>query len=291
VVKQRPIGTDLVSAIGFGAMNLSLEGRPSEGEAIRTIHAALDAGVTLIDTADVYCRFPAEFGHNERLVAKALRQWPRSDEVLVATKGGHYLTVTEPYLQDGRPESLMAACEASLRALGRETIDLYQYHSPDPKVPFLDSVGALAELQRQGKVRMVGLSNAGRRQLAEALTIVNVVSMQNQLSPFEQGARQIAAACGGRGIAFLSWSPLGGRLRSGGLPAMGPFAEVARAHAVSAHQVAIAWALTVSPTVIPIPGARRVDSILDSVRGVDLELSSEELRRLDAPPGEVETRI
>jgi aryl-alcohol dehydrogenase-like predicted oxidoreductase len=172
----RRIGGMKVSAVGLGAMLLSLAGRPDEAGALRTIHAALDAGITLIDTADAYCLDGSEVGHNERLVAKALAAWPGDrDRVLVATKGGHTRPGREWGL-DGRPEYLRRACEASLRALGVEAIGLYQFHRPDPKVPFAESVGALAELRAAGKVRMVGLSNVSVEQIQQARRIVEVAA-------------------------------------------------------------------------------------------------------------------
>jgi len=168
-----------VSAIGLGAMPLSLAGRPDEATAIKVIHAALDAGMTLIDTADVYCLDDGDLGHNERLIARALRDWPRRAEVLVATKGG----MERPdgtWTVNAQPEHLRAACERSLRALGVEAIGLYQLHAPDPTVPFEESVGALAELQRQGKVLHVGLSNVAVPAIDLARTVVQVASVQNR---------------------------------------------------------------------------------------------------------------
>ncbi len=260
-------GTE-VFPIGLGAMPMSLPGRPPEERSIRTIHAALDAGVNLIDTADAYARDEHDVGHNEHLIAKALRG--RRDGVIVATKGGH-TRVGEAWKLDGSRGHLRAACEASLRALETDVIDLYQYHRPDPKVPYEESIGALKELQDEGKVRWVGISNASLEQIALACSIVDVAAVQNQLSleftsPIAKGE---VAACEQRGIAFLPWSPLGGVRRA---------AEVAGAHGVSPHRVVLAWLLSLSPSIIPIPGASRPESIEDSVRAVDLELSDDDLR-------------
>jgi len=161
VIARRRLGRDapLVSAVGYGGMHLSIQDRPPEEQGIRVIHAALDAGVTLIDTADVYCLDNQDIGHNERLVARALGSWQGDrDQVTVATKGG----VTRPagrWDTDGRPQHLRAACERSLKALGVERLDLYQLHAPDPKVPLAESVGALGELKQEGKIRWIGLSN------------------------------------------------------------------------------------------------------------------------------------
>jgi aryl-alcohol dehydrogenase-like predicted oxidoreductase len=279
---SRRIGRTDVGAIGLGAMLLSVAGRPGEAQAIRTVHAALDAGVTLIDTADAYCLGGDEAGHNERLIRKALDAWPGDrDRVLVATKGGHTRPGREWGL-DGRPEYLRQACEASLAALGVEAIGLYQFHRPDPKVPFLESVGALAELKAAGKVRMVGLSNVSVDQIRQAGEVVEVTSVQNEFSPRFRRSEGELAFCAGQRIAFLPWSPLGGMGRGRDLGGRHrTFAEVAAGHGVSPQQVALAWELAKAPVVIPIPGARRPESILDSTAAVSLRLSADDLARLD----------
>ncbi|HZA82800.1 MAG TPA: aldo/keto reductase [Actinomycetes bacterium] len=278
----RRLGGLQVSAIGLGEMPLSLAGRPDEAQAVRTIHAALDAGVTLLDTADAYCRDDSDFGHGEGLVARALAAWSGDrDRVLVATKGGH----TRPggaWDLDGRPEYLRQACEASLKALGVEAIGLYQFHRPDPKVPFAESVGALAELKAAGKVRMVGLSNVSVDQIAQARQLVEVAGVQNEFSPRFRRSEGELAWCAAQRIAFLPWSPLGGIGRGRDLGGRHrAFAEVADRHAVSAQQVALAWQLAKSPVVIPIPGATRPETITDSAAATGLRLSRDDLARLD----------
>jgi aryl-alcohol dehydrogenase-like predicted oxidoreductase len=280
----RSLGDARVFPIGLGAMPLSVEGRPDEDRAIRTIHAALDAGVNLIDTADAYSLGDADFGHNERLVAKALRG--RRDGVLVATKGGHTRKGAAWEL-DGRREYIRAACEASLRALETDVIDLYQHHRPDPAVPYAETIGALKELQDEGKVRWVGVSNASTGQLEEALAIVQLASVQNQLapnftSPIAKGEVAFATE---RGLAFLPWSPLGGIGRADGAAAVSPIAQAAEAHGVSPQQVVLAWLLALSPAVIPIPGSSRPETIADSARAVELELSEAELAAISAAVG------
>jgi len=279
----RRIGRTDVGAIGLGAMLLSIAGRPGEAQAIRTVHAALDAGVTLIDTADAYCLGGDEAGHNERLIRKALDAWPGDrDRVLVATKGGHTRPGREWGL-DGRPEYLGKACEASLAALGVEVIGLYQFHRPDPKVPFLESVGALAELKAAGKVRMVGLSNVSVDQIRQAREVVEVASVQNEFSPRFRRSEGELAFCAANRIAFLPWSPLGGIGRGRDLGGRHrAFAEVAEAHGVSPQRVALAWELAKAPVVIPIPGARRPETITDSAAATSLRLSADELARLDS---------
>ena len=278
----RRLGGLQVSAIGLGEMPMSLAGRPDEARSIRTIHAALDAGVTLIDTADAYCIDESEVGHGERLIAKALAAWPGDrDRVLVATKGGHTREGGEWGL-DGRPEHLRQACEASLRALGVEAIGLYQFHRPDPKVPFAESVGAMAELKEAGKVRLVGLSNVSVDQIRQARQLVQVASVQNEFSPRFRRSEGELAFCAAERIAFLPWSPLGGIGRGGDLGGRHrAFAEVAEAHGVSAQQVALAWQLAKAPVVIPIPGSSRPETITDSAAATRLRLSDDELARLD----------
>ena len=269
-----------VHPIGLGEMPMSLAGRPDEAQSIRTIHAALDAGVNLIDTADAYARDDRDIGHGERLLAKALKG--RRDVVIVATKGGHLRDRHGGWPVDGRPEHLRAACEASLRALETDRIDLYQFHRPDPSVPYAESIGTLRELQDEGKVRWVGVSNTTVAQLEEALAIVDVVSVQNQLSlrytsPIAKGEIE---ACTERGIAFLAWSPLGGIGSSDSPARLEAVNAAASAHGVSSQQVALAWLLSLSPCVIPIPGATRPESILDDVAAADLELAAEELEAI-----------
>ena len=278
----RRLGGLQVGAIGLGEMPMSLAGRPDEAQSIRTIHAALDGGVTLIDTADAYCRDGSEMGHGERLVAKALAAWPGDrDRVLVATKGGHTRPGREWGL-DGRPEYLRQACEASLRALGVEAIGLYQFHRPDPKVPFAESVGAMAELKAAGKVRLVGLSNVSVDQIRQARQLVQVASVQNEFSPRFRRSEGELAFCAAEGIAFLPWSPLGGIGRGRDLGGRHrAFGEVAEAHGVSAQQVALAWQLAKAPAVIPIPGSSRPETITDSAAAASLRLSDDELARLD----------
>ena len=274
-----------VHPIGLGEMPMSLAGRPDEERSIHTIHAALDAGVDLIDTADAYAFDDRDIGHGERLIAKALKG--RRDDVLVATKGGLLRDRDRRWPPDGRPEHLRAACEASLRRLETDRIDLYQFHRPDPNVPFAESVGTFKELQDEGKIRWVGLSNATVAQLEEALGIVDVVSLQNQLSlsytsPVAKGEVQ---ACTERGIAFLAWSPLGGIGSAGSADGVDPVAAAAQAHGVSPQQVALAWLLSLGPTVLPIPGSSRPETIIDSLRAAELELTDAERRAISAAVG------
>ncbi len=285
-MQQRSIGDVKVSAIGLGAMQMSVQGRPDRERAISTIHAALDAGVTLIDTADAYSRGgPDDEGHNEMLIAEALKSYPGDTaHVLVATKGGH----TRPdssWQTDGRPEHLKRAAEASLQRLGVETIGLYQFHRPDPKVPFDESVGALKDLLDQGKIQMAGISNTDTEQIRRAQDILGgrLASVQNEFSPQFQSSRGELDLCTAMGIAFLPWSPLNGAGQAGELgEKYSAFAGVAESHGVSPQQVVLAWMLSLSPVLIPIPGASRPETILDSVKAADLVLTEQELGQLSA---------
>jgi aryl-alcohol dehydrogenase-like predicted oxidoreductase len=280
-VRTRTIGTQKVSAIGLGEMQLSLEGRPDEAQGVRTIHAALDAGVTLIDTADAYCLDGSEMGHGERLTAKALREYKDTDHVLVATKGGHTRDARGGWGTDGSPDYLRRACDASLAALGVEAIDLYQHHRPDPAVPYADTLGALKQLHEAGKVRMLGLSNANPDQIRQGVQVLGdaLVSVQNEYSPNFRSSAPELELCTQLGLAFLPWSPLGGARRAG-RSAGSAFTAVAEEVGVSPQQVALAWMLAASPVVIPIPGSSRPETIIDSAAAADLDLTPEQLGRL-----------
>lgn len=283
---RRSLGRDAppVSAVGYGGMHLSIQDRPSEAQGIRVIHAALDAGVSFIDTADVYCLDENDIGHNERLVAAALAARASDREpVIVGTKGG----VTRPggrWETDGRPEHLRAACERSLRALGVERIDLYQLHAPDPRVPFAESVGALADLQRTGKVRWVGLSNVSVSQIREAERFVPVTSVQNRLNPFfrEALADGVLAYCTERQIGFLAYSPTGGGRLNRKLPVHSVLNPMAARLGVTPHTLVLAWVLAQSPAVIVIPSARTVDHAVDSARAAEIDLSESDLAAITA---------
>ena len=283
-MQQRTIGPRTVSSIGLGGMPMSIEGRPDEARSIATIHAALDAGVTLIDTADAYHLRADDVGHNEELIARALRSYGGDTSgVLVATKGGHLRPGDGSWTQDGRPEHLKEAVKASAYRLGVDAIGLYQFHRPDPRVLYADSVGAIRDLLDEGVIELAGISNASVAQIDLANEILGgrLVSVQNQFSPAFQSSLDELEHCARLGIAFLPWSPLGGIARAGAVGQRHTaFQRVADARGVSPQQVALAWELALAPVVIPIPGASRPESILDSVRAADLELTSEELDSL-----------
>ena len=285
-MRQRRLADVRVGAIGLGGMPMSIEGRPDRSRSIATVHAALDAGVTLVDTADAYHVGADEVGHNEELVAEALRSWGGdASSVVVATKGGHLRPGDGSWTVDGNPAHLVRAAKESARRLGVDAIGLYQFHRPDPTVPYAESVGALVTLLDEGVIARAGISNASVAQIDEANEVLGgrLASVQNQFSPRFLSSRGELDHCARLGIAFLPWSPLGGISNAGGLGSRhAAFAEVARAHGVSPQQVALAWELSLADVVIPIPGASRPASIEDSVRAADLELGPEELERLGA---------
>lgn len=287
-MQHRKIGDRTVSAIGLGGMPMSIEGRPDTARSIATIHAALDAGVTLIDTADAYHLHADDVGHNEELIAEALRSYGGDTSgVLVATKGGHLRPGDGSWTQDGRPEYLKEAVKASAKRLGVEAIGLYQFHRPDPDVPYGDSVGAIRDLLDDGVIELAGISNANPDQIREANEILGgrLVSVQNQFSPRFRSSLPELELCDELGIAFLPWSPLGGisLARSGELgAAYSAFQEVADAHGVSPFRVTLAWELALAPVVVPIPGASRPESVRDSAQAADLTLTADEVARLSA---------
>ncbi|MFJ5775663.1 aldo/keto reductase [Streptomyces sp. NPDC093094] len=292
-MRHRTLGGLRVSAVGLGAMPLSLEGRPDEARALATVHAALDAGVTLLDTADSYHLPGAEPGHNELLLARALASYGGDTSgVLVATKGGRGRPADGSWTVDGDPRRLRAAAEASLKRLGTDAIGLYQLHKPDPSVPFEESVGALGDLLDEGKIRLAGISNAdaGQIRTARAMLGHRLVSVQNAYSPAVRRSDPELRLCAELGLAFLPWSPLGGISRSAldgpsrqePEPRFAAFRFVAEERGVSPQQVCLAWLLARSPAVIPVPGASRPRTIRDSAAAADLTLGEEERALLDA---------
>ncbi|WP_328493327.1 aldo/keto reductase [Streptomyces sp. NBC_00414] len=285
-MQTRTIGDVRVGAIGLGGMPMSIEGRPDEARSVSAVHAALDAGVTLFDTADAYHRDAHEVGHNESLIARAVASYGGdTSDVLIATKGGHLRPGDGSWTLNGSPEYLKKACDASLGRLGVEAIGLYQFHRPDPKVPYAESVGAIRDLLDAGKIRFAGVSNADPEQirLADEILGGRLVSVQNQFSPAFRSSEPELELCAELGIAFLPWSPLGGISKAGELGSrFAVFAEVASEHGVSPQQVTLAWILAKAPVTIPIPGSSRPETIRDSVAAADLKLTESELTRLDA---------
>jgi len=283
-MRQRELGTRTVGAVGLGAMPVSAAGRPDEDRALATVAAALEAGVTLIDTADAYALGHDDFGHGEVLIGRLLdRLGTAREDVVVATKAGHVRTADDGWDLDGRPEYLIRAAEASARRLGVEAIDLHQFHRPDPKVPYAESLGAFAQLLERGVIRAAGISNADAEQIRLAREVLGdgFVAVQNELSPRFRSSEDEVRLCEELGLAFLAWSPLGGMTNARALGAEhAAFAEVAAERGVSPQRVCLAWLLAKSPAVIPIPGSTRPETIRDSAAAADLSLTEAELARL-----------
>jgi pyridoxine 4-dehydrogenase len=271
------IGGDLeVFRMGFGAMRITgprILGWPDDREnALRVLRRAVELGVNLIDTADSYGPEVSEL-----LIAEALQPYPEA--LVVATKGGLLRTSSGAWPRDGRPEHLREACEGSLRRLRVDRIDLYQLHAPDPEVPFEHSVGELARLQAEGKIRHVGLSNVSVEQLRRAQELVAVVSVQNRYSLADRAWEDVLDECERQGIAFLPWYPLAvGRLAEPG----GALGRIADAHDAAPAQVALAWLLARSPVVVAIPGTASVAHLEEDVAAASLDLAAEEFAELSA---------
>lgn len=289
---QRRLGDRSVSCVGLGAMPLSFPGMIDERDrALATVHAALDSGVTLVDTANIYAPAWDAMGHNESLVAEALRTWAGGDPagIVVTTKGGILRGPGETWGRDGSRDGLRRAAEASRALLGVDRIELYQHHRADPAIPFAEQVANLVALRDDGLVRMVGLSNVTRAELDVALEVAGgpddggIVSVQNEFSPRYRGDADVLDRCTELGIAFLPWSPLGGADQAAEVGSRyAPFAEVAAEHGVSPQRVVIAWLLALSPVVVPIPGSSRPQTAVDSASAATLVLSPEEVARLSA---------
>ncbi len=269
-----------ISAIGFGGMPLSIQGRPPEDAGRAVINAAIDAGITLIDTADVYCLNDGDLGHNERLIASAIRDRADRDRIKVATKAGMRRPGGD-WTRDGTPKHIREACEKSLRSLGVDQIWLYQFHAPDPSVPFEKSVEAFAELQRAGKCRHVGLSNVDIDQIEAASAIVEVQSVQNRLNPYFRESVDVAKECARRKITFLAYSPVGGGRLAKKISHFPVVTTIAAKHKCSPHAVVLAWVRSKGETVVPIPGARTVEHAVDSAKSVDVTLSPGEIAEID----------
>ncbi len=281
----RSLGPDApdVTSVAYGGMPLSTEGRPAEPNSLAVIRAVANGGVTLIDTADVYCQSDEDIGHNERLIARALKSWSGpAESIVVATKGG----LTRPqgrWERNGRPEHLRRACDRSLKALGVERIDLYQLHAPDPDVPLTESVGAMAELRGEGKIRWVGLSNVSVDEIEQVRGLVPIQSVQNRLNPFFREALRegVVEYCGRNGIGFLAYSPVGGGRLNKKLTDHPVLAPIAARLGVSAHVVTLAWVLAQGSSVIVIPGGRTVEHVRDSLAASTLELDPDSLAAID----------
>jgi len=272
------IGGDMtVNRLGFGAMRVTgpgIWGDPADpAEARRVLQRAVELGVNFIDTADAYG--PAV---NESLIATALRPYPKG--LVIATKGGIVRPSQEKWERDGRPEHLRAACEASLKRLGLERIDLYQLHAIDPNVPLEESLGEIAKLQKEGKVRHVGVSNFDADELARARKVVNVVSVQNRYNVSDRSSDPVLEVCQRDGIAFIPWSPLSQSPRDSNAGSRVKLEAWATERGVSFPQAAIAWLLARSPAMLPIPGTSKVKHLEENVGAASIRLSGEEMSRV-----------
>jgi aryl-alcohol dehydrogenase-like predicted oxidoreductase len=286
----RRLGPFDVFPIGLGAMPLSMgdNQRPDDDQAVATVHAALDAGVTYIDTADIYAPTWDSMGHNEEIVGRALATYSGdTSAVVVGTKGGITRGEGESWGRDGSLEYLRSALDRSRAALGRDVVDLYQWHRPDRSMVYGDVVAHFATLREEGAIRAVGISNANVEEIEIAVEVLGeggLASVQNEFSPRFRSSRDELDLCGELGIAFLPWSPLGGTGSAskevGDRYAV--FADVADEHGVSPQQVVLAWELSLGQHVIPIPGASRPASITDSALAASLPLSVDQLARVNA---------
>ena len=273
------IGDRSVRRLGFGAMRITGEGiwgPPADHDgAIATLRRAVELGVNLIDTANSY-------GPNvsEELIAEALHPYP--EDLLIATKGGLTRSGPNQWHANGDPDYLREACEESLDRLRQETIELYQLHRPDPKVPYEESIGALKDLQADGKIRNIGVSNVSTKELEAARSLVEVVSVQNRFNLTDRSSADVLERCEELGTIFIPWWPLSaGSLAEPG----GPVDQIASAHDASPGQVALAWLLARSPVMLPIPGTSSVEHLEENVAAAAVRLSDEEIAELEAAPG------
>ena len=262
-----------VRRMGFGAMRVcgpGVWGPPRDrAAALRVFRRAIELGVNFFDTADSYGPHV-----DEQLIAEALHPYPEG--LVIATKGGLVRPNRNAWDPDGRPEHLRHALDGSLRRLRLECIDLYQLHAPDPRVPFADSVGALADMQRAGKIRHIGVSNVSLEELEAARRVATIVSVQNEYNLGERTSEDVLAACQQLGIAFLPWYPLG----AGAVLRSARVKSVAKRHGVSAAQVALAWLLARSPMMLPIPGTASLEHLEENVAAAELQIPAPELAAL-----------
>ena len=266
------VGGDLtVNRLGFGAMRITGQGvwgDPADhGQAIATLRRAVELGVNFIDTADSYGP-----DVSENLIAEAL--FPYADDLVIATKGGYARSGPNQWTPDGRPEHLRSACEGSLRRLRVEQIPLYQFHVPDPNVPYAESIGAVAELQKEGKVRHVGVSNVSEEQLREAQGIVNVVSVQNRFNVTDRSSQAVLDVCEQESLVFLPWAPIKQAEKNVGV------LNAARRLGATEYQVVLAWMLSLSPAMLPIPGTGSPEHAAENIAATALELTGDEERAI-----------
>ncbi|OUL29251.1 aldo/keto reductase [Nostoc sp. RF31YmG] len=273
-----------VSAIGLGGMPMSISNRPSESQSIEVIHRALDLGITFIDTADSYCLDESDKHHNERLIYTALGSYKADvSHVVVATKGG-LMRPHGNWVRNGNPKHLRQTIRESFQALGgSKPIDVWQYHAPDPKYTIEESLAPVKEAVEAGLVRFVGVSNFSVEQIKQARDVVDIVSVQNQYSPWERQPEidGVLKYCEQEGLTFLPWSPFGGSRRHQNLQDIPAIAQLAQQKGVSVYSIVLAWLRSKSPAILPIPGASKVSSIEDSVQALNVQLSEAEVQKID----------
>jgi aryl-alcohol dehydrogenase-like predicted oxidoreductase len=270
------IGNDLrVTRLGFGAMRITGDGiwgePPDRAEAVRVLRRAVELGVNFIDTADSYGP-----GVSEEIIAEALHPYPTG--LVIATKGGYVRPGPNRWLEDGRSEHLRSACEGSLRRLRLDRIDLYQLHRIDPTVPPEDQLGTLRDLQAQGKIKHIGLSEVSVRQIQHALTIVPIVSVQNRYSITDRGSEDVLEYCEKQRMGFIPWFPLAAGRVSG---SESPISRIAARWKATPSQLALAWLLARSPVVLPIPGTSRVEHLEENVAAAELKIDASKMQELD----------
>jgi aryl-alcohol dehydrogenase-like predicted oxidoreductase len=284
-MEMRRLGTTgvEVSCVGLGLMPLAIAKRPDGDAAVAVIHAALDAGVTWLDTADSYCLDESDIGYGERLVKRALDTWRGPKErIFVTTKGG-FIRPGGGWEINAHPTRLRTACEASLKALGVERISLYQLHHPDKNVYWPDSVGALAELRREGKIEHIGLSNVDAGHIKDAAKIVPIATVQNRCNVVERNnfGNGVVSRCEDMGLSFIAHSPVGGHHQHYRIAQHPVLNAIAARREASPYEVALQWLLASSPSVVTIPGASKVSSALSSIRAADLRFTPEDRNELD----------
>jgi aryl-alcohol dehydrogenase-like predicted oxidoreductase len=285
-MENQQLGTTgiFVSAIGLGAMPMSIYDRPPESQSIQVIHRALDLGITFIDTADSYCKDESDKHHNERLIHKALSSYQGDvKQVFVATKGG-LMRPNPTWVRNGNPEHLRQTIRVSFEAFGGEKpLDLWQYHSPDPQYTIAESLAPVKEAVQDGLIRFVGVSNFSVEQIKQAREVVDIVSVQNQYNPWERQPERdgVLQYCEQEKLTFLPWSPFGGSRRHKNLEDIPAIAQLAKQKGVSVYCIVLAWLRSKSPCILPIPGASKIYSIEDSIRAVDMKLSEVEVRKID----------
>ena len=271
-----------VKAIGLGAMPLSLQGRPDETTAIAVIDAFINGGGNFIDTANVYCVDDYDVGHNEKLIARALHRLNNTADIIIATKGGLRRPKGD-WTVDASPEWLRLSCEKSLKDLDIDTIFLYQLHSPDQEVPLTDSVGELARLKEEGKIQHIGLSNVTIEHIELALSVTQIMSVQNRCNLFEQKSFKngVVKFCEDNNITFIAHSPVGGHFQHAQRANHPLLKDIADEHKASSYQIMLAWLLQKSESILPIPGASKPGSIIDSLATLDIDLDKEDIQRLN----------